>query len=330
MGETNITVQDYFKTKELDSLEIDFNIKEELNILKNKFQDSKVSFLKKTVPIFCCLFIMTFLFFISNIFLKIVTIILLIFLSFYSFKNFKEIKNFNYNLEEIESFYYEKILKPLFSKKFNNIEISNTSNFIGENLILSGTLPFGDICETSLNLSLFNEENNFILSNCKVKKKIDYNNKFYYEDVFIGQIFCIPYRTNISSPVQIVTFDNKISLMKEDSYSFLKLKDTCIRTENELFNKNFEVYALDEINAFFVLTPQTIEWLIDLKTKFDKIGIIINDDCIYIAIETNTSIFDCPKNQKEIEHIDLNKDYQVLMAICYIVEEIKKNINLDK
>ena len=70
-------------------------------------------------------------------------------------------------------------------------------------------------------------------------------------------------------------------------------KNEKLETDNAAFNSSFDVYSPDGSAAFYALTPQLMEKLSTLATKYQSIAVNITNNKIYVGInEPNNNAFD--------------------------------------
>ncbi len=66
-----------------------------------------------------------------------------------------------------------------------------------------------------------------------------------------------------------------------------------IKLESVQFNSEFKIYAGNEHEAFYILTPHFMEKLLELDRKYyDKIGFSFQHNKLFIAIDSRTDSFD--------------------------------------
>ena len=70
-----------------------------------------------------------------------------------------------------------------------------------------------------------------------------------------------------------------------------------IDTEDIDFNDKFDVWAEQEQDAFYLLTPHFMELLKRLLYRYPSIGFHFRGNEVYIAIETTRDTFDCDMNE---------------------------------
>ncbi len=88
---------------------------------------------------------------------------------------------------------------------------------------------------------------------------------------------------------------------------------TKVKTENVQFNSEIKIYAKNEHEAFYILTPNFMEKIMYMDKKYeDKIGFSFKDNRLYIAIDSR------------VDHFDLKAFKQVNASIF---EEYRNELN---
>ncbi len=128
----------------------------------------------------------------------------------------------------------------------------------------------------------------FQISDVTTKKMVRRDKKNRVEEIFSGQLICL-YR-----------FDElKVSKGYLQIFEREFLSDTRgwkapyeIHTENEVFNNRFLVYASDEHNAYYILTPQRMEEIIRFADAVDgQVSLVFNEENLFVAVKGD-SMFD--------------------------------------
>lgn len=106
---------------------------------------------------------------------------------------------------------------------------------------------------------------------------------------------------------------------------------TKVEMEDIEFNKKFCVYAENEHEAFYILTPHFMEKLKEIEEKINAgIMFCFVDNKLHIALDNNKDSFECnvfkPINEKEIEE-EIIKD---IKEITNFVEELNLDNDLFK
>ena len=65
-----------------------------------------------------------------------------------------------------------------------------------------------------------------------------------------------------------------------------------VQMENVDFNKKFDVLAADEVEAFYVMTPQLMEKVDCLKEKYENVALNFQGNKLYIGIWSGVDAFD--------------------------------------
>lgn len=66
-----------------------------------------------------------------------------------------------------------------------------------------------------------------------------------------------------------------------------------VQVENEAFNRRFQVFAADEHNAFYLLTPQMLEQIVQFADAADcQIALTFVGTSLYVAVNNMHSMFD--------------------------------------
>lgn len=103
---------------------------------------------------------------------------------------------------------------------------------------------------------------------------------------------------------------------------------TKVKMESMEFNSSLKVYARDEHEAFYILTPQLMERLIYMDQKYaSKITFSFLDKKLYIAIDSRTDSFDI-KAFKEVNSSILSEYREELNDIKAFIEVLQLNERL--
>lgn len=258
-------------------------------------------------------FIMLFFFeiIISIIIISIIKIIV----------NGKNIKLFNDNFKNIF------VLNAL-QKKFNDIVYYSDKGFEESFVNSIGMLDTGDryysndfISGTYKNIKF--EQSDIHIEEKHEEKDSDGNKKIVWKTLFKGRLMIFDFNKNFRANIQVssVYFDAELLPWGK--------KFSRIRMDDEDFNKNFCVYAQNEHEAFYILTPHFMEKLKEI-TKELNCGIMFCfvDNKLHVAIDNHEDSFEYNVfkiiNEQEIEE-KIIKDIKV---ITDFVDELKLDNDL--
>lgn len=98
-----------------------------------------------------------------------------------------------------------------------------------------------------------------------------------------------------------------------------------VKLEDPIFEKHFEVYSSDQIEARYLLTTAFMQRLIDINNIFNsKISCCFNQDKLMIAIPTLKNMFEVPNLFMPINQAKKHKEYIAeITSLMSIVEILK-------
>ena len=173
---------------------------------------------------------------------------------------------------------------------FENLQYNSKSGFDWDEIRNSAVIACGDkkyFESEDLLLGTY-EGVNFKISDVTTKKLVYRDNKRKVEEIFEGQVLCF-YKfddTKISN--------GHLQIFKTEFLSNIIgwKAEHKIYTENESFNNRFKIYSDDEHNAYYILTPQLIQKIIEFSDAIgEQISLSFNDNKLFIAIKRE-SMFD--------------------------------------
>lgn len=130
-----------------------------------------------------------------------------------------------------------------------------------------------------------------------------------------GRLLEVAYHKKINDTVRIV---------KESEAIMLFAEDVLVETEDMEFNRKFNVYAKDKHSAFYLLTPQFIEYIKQLSEKEDKLFITFDGEKLYILLSGHGGIFEPPMGE-----FNLWDEVRKCKAELAEIDEIIDNLRLD-
>ncbi len=150
---------------------------------------------------------------------------------------------------------------------------------------------------------------NFKISDVTTQKIVRKNKGTKVEEIFSGQILCL-----------FDFDDNKVSdghlqiFQKEFLSDIIGWKADCkIHTENEEFNSKFKIYSTDEHNAYYILTPQRIEKIMEFANSVGvQTALTFTGNKMFVAIKRHNmfdAAYDIPI-EKQTE--DILKDAEII------------------
>ena len=118
-------------------------------------------------------------------------------------------------------------------------------------------------------------------------------------------------------------FSFKCVLSLDSYYREKGLKLDRVKLEDIIFDKNFKAYSNDQIEARYILTPEMMEKLLWLESKFKGFQMTLVDNKMYIGASINLFELNVRKNIDVASLFD--NFYDEVKTILEIVNEIKNN-----
>lgn len=187
---------------------------------------------------------------------------------------------------------------------FDKLEYTQKDGFQWDDIRNAAVVACGDKKYFESEDLLFGKYNGmtFKISDVTTKKLVHRNKKTRIEEIFNGQIICFFQFDDIkvsNGHLQIFEkeFLSNISGWKAEHE---------IHTENEAFNKRFNIYASDEHNAYYILTPQRIEKIMEFSYAIkEQISLVFYNNKLFVAVK-RPSMFDAVVDEtvsKQTENI---------------------------
>lgn len=133
----------------------------------------------------------------------------------------------------------------------------------------------------------------FQISDVTTYVMVRINKRKHLEERFHGQMLCLEQfddRKKSNGHLQI--FEKKFM-----SHMIGWKAEHEIHTENETFNSRFSIYATDEHNAYYILTPQRMEKIMRFADAIQgQISVVFRDQKLFVAVSRD-SMFDANIDQ---------------------------------
>ncbi len=128
----------------------------------------------------------------------------------------------------------------------------------------------------------------FQISDVCTRKMVRMSKKNRVEEIFSGQMICLDqFDDTKRSNGHIQIFEKKFM-----SNMVGWKAENEIHTENEIFNSRFSVFAYDEHNAYYILTPQRMEKIMYFADVMNgQVSFVFRDEKLFVAVRRD-SLFD--------------------------------------
>lgn len=181
--------------------------------------------------------------------------------------------------DKFKKMYKETFLTELLSEIFENVDYRWNRGFVGEEIDKMGLNKVGNIVESEDYLSAKYNGIRFEQADVKIadRKKTGRNGSVVVQ-YFKGRMFKF-YATPKTVPCVQVFSDNY--RYRGEIWDNFKLHK--VEMEGIDFNKNFDVFAARDVDAFYVLTPAMMERIDSLRRKHGNIAFNFYRNHIYVA-----------------------------------------------
>lgn len=144
--------------------------------------------------------------------------------------------------------------------------------------------------------------------------------RVYYVAYFLGRVFHFTFNKPFEGYLQVLESGSPLS-----NRGYKK-----VEMESVDFNKKFRTFSTNDLSAFYVLTPDIMERIMDLeKSHPGRIGFSFTGENLYIAINNNKDTFEL-KMFKPVDDQMIDEFKKDLLAVKEIVLLLKLNNKIFK
>lgn len=173
---------------------------------------------------------------------------------------------------------------------FEQLEYQPDGGFTWDEIQNAGVVAKGEKQHFKSEDQLLGEYENvkFRISDVVTKKTVRRDDKREVEEIFGGQVLCLFGFDDMKvSKGHIQIFEKEFL----SNFSGWKAEHR-IQTESEAFQNRFQIYAEDEHNAYYILTPQRIEKIMEFADAVEgQISLVFYDEKLFAAVKRE-SMFD--------------------------------------
>ncbi|MBD5461860.1 MAG: DUF3137 domain-containing protein [Lachnospiraceae bacterium] len=229
-----------------------------------------------------------------------------------------------------EKEYDEKVIKRAVAEVLPNAEFIRNECIDADKLYKYGIIPTYDSREKRGMIRYQKNKKDYCFSNIHLLgSRTDKDDRTYYETIYMGQAYTGYYKTRLSGTVRIFATRIMAVIKKETNAGYVSKRpeEIKIETENIAFNDNFDVYATSEQDAFFILSPLVMEQLLEMKKKYEQIGVYISGNHVVIALNTNEIMFPERIYSKQSEADSLAISKAEVRKMIKMAELLEDSIN---
>lgn len=230
----------------------------------------------------------------------------------------------NKNVKEYKKIYKKNITMETFKSVFTDIKYSPQSGL--PKSVISGTkmMNTGDRYHSNDHISAKYKNINFECADVHIEEEYeDSDGDTHYSTIFKGQWFIFDFNKKFKANIQIreksFSGAKRGGLSSNEVYKKVKMEDVD-------FNKTFKIYAENELDAFYILTPNTMEKIKKLNNELqgNLLFCFINSK-MHIGLHNGKDLFE-PSVYKKI---NLEEEKGKILKDIKIITEFVDILDLD-
>lgn len=170
----------------------------------------------------------------------------------------------------------------------------------------------GMIGKTNIEFSEVHAEEKYTTTDSKGRTQT------HWRDIFNGFIFVADFHKDFAGRTEVCR------------NSWLKLRRNRVKMENPVFEKHFDVYSTDQIEARYILSVSMMERILQLEEKFKRKDMVISfwNSNVIIAIKDGTNHFEAGLWTSIRNYSKLHREYTIIRSFAEIVEELNLNLRI--
>lgn len=167
------------------------------------------------------------------------------------------------------------------------------------------------------------DKTSFICSEVHAEERRAHSTKngvqYYWEDIFKGFLFIADFHKE---------FQGETTLLRNSLFK-VKMGASRVKMENPDFEKVFDVFSTNQIEARYLITPSMMERMLKLDSNFKKgVTISFRNSTILVAIPDSENRFEADVWSSLNDMSILKSDFAVLQSLLDIVDELNLNTRI--
>lgn len=143
--------------------------------------------------------------------------------------------------------------------------------------------------------------------------------RYYWVDIFKGFLFIADFHKEFQGETTVL----------RDSFFKIKMGASRVKMENPDFEKVFDVFSTNQIEARYLITPSMMERMLKLDSNFKKgLTISFRNSTILVAIPDSKNRFEADVWSSLSDMSILKSDFAVLQSLLEIVDELNLNTRI--
>ncbi len=217
--------------------------------------------------------------------------------------------------KDYKKIYKENFVVSVLNEVFDNVKYDYKKGFNSAYVRTFGLTRLGNKFESEDYLRASYKGINFEQADVVISYHTSHssNKNSHTTTYFKGRMFAFDFPFKSVSSVQVFT----------ENYPYrgtptINEKLNKIEMESDLFNKRFDVLALDDEEAFYVLTPQMMEKIESIRDKYNHVAMHFSGNKLYVGIWTSDNAFDGNPKRK----IDYLEEKEATLRDAHVITGI--------
>lgn len=226
--------------------------------------------------------------------------------------------------QEFNKLYKTTIVLNSFKKIFTDVDYDMEKGISYEQIASTQMMNMGDRFYSNDYFKAKYKNINFESSDVHIQEEhTDSDGDTTYVTIFRGQWFVFDFNKPFKANIQVCA--KNFSNARRGSL-FSKTKYNKVSMEDIEFNKEFRVYAQNELDAFYVLTPNTMEKIKELKRKTKgRLLLCFIDNRLHVGLHNNKDLFEANIFKK----INIDEENSKTLNEMKIITEFVDTLDLD-
>lgn len=226
----------------------------------------------------------------------------------------KKIKAYN---REIQKTYKDEFLYGILKEYFEDVVINWEHGFNREDVERIGLARMGNRFYSEDLISATYDGVCFRQSEVRIEDEHGSGDDKTIVTYFKGRMFSFEY--DIKDIVSTMIYSKNYAIEGKG----LGLKYGKVEMESTEFNRDFNVKSARDIDAFYVLTPQMMEFITALKQRYGNIAVHFTPKRVYVAYNSNKNAFDLDTRKRLDLGLEREKRAKDIEVIIDIIKTLK-------
>lgn len=226
------------------------------------------------------------------------------------------------------AYYKENVVAGLLRETLENVTFEVNNGIPEETVRATGMMAHGNRYSSNDLITASYHGVGFVQSDvCIEQESTDSKGNTSTTTVFRGRWITLSFNKEFAYDLQVksssfsaASFTSRLFTRKEERRDRVKM-------ENEAFNKEFQVYAQNEQEAFYILTPHLMESLLTLRTTLKApLMLMFTGGVLHIAVYNNKDAFE----PKIFGKLDPEEERARVLADISVITDFVDEMALDR